>query len=60
MSSIIDDILEEARTMYSKMSLLELLTEENIIAELLHRREHDQVRKKLQEIIRSEVEKKLL
>ncbi len=60
MSSIIDDIIEEARTMYSKMSLLELLTEENVVTELLHRRAHDHVRKKLQEIIRSEVEKKLL
>lgn len=60
MSSIIDDIIEEARTMYRKMSLLELLTEENVIAELLHRRANDPVRQKLREIIRSEVEKKLL
>ena len=59
MSSIIDDIIDEARIMYSKMSLLELLKEENVVTELLHRRGHDHVRKKLQEIIRSEVEKKL-
>ncbi|HLE34420.1 MAG TPA: hypothetical protein VI698_00880 [Nitrososphaerales archaeon] len=59
MSSIIDDIIEEAKIMYSKMSLLELLAEENIIAELLHRRARDPVRKKLQEIIRFEVERKL-
>ncbi len=59
MSSIIDDIIEEARIMYGRMSLLELLTEENVITELLHRRTHDPVRKKLQEIIRSEVKKKL-
>jgi hypothetical protein len=60
MSSIIDDIIEEARAMYGKMPLLELLTEENVITELLHRRANDPVRQKLQEIIRSEVEKKLL
>jgi hypothetical protein len=60
MSSMIDDIIEEARAMYSKLSLIELLAEENVITELLHRRTQDHVRKKLQEIIRSEVEKKLL
>ncbi len=59
MSSIIDEIIEEAKAMYSKMPLLELLAEENVITELLHRRAHDPVRKKLQEIIRSEVERKL-
>ena len=59
MSSIIDDIIEEAKVMYSKMSLLELLAEENIVAELLHGRVHDPVRKKLQKIVRSEIERKL-
>ncbi|MGH9921837.1 MAG: hypothetical protein ACRD38_03700 [Nitrososphaerales archaeon] len=39
--------------------MLELLAEENVITELLHRRTHDPVRKKLQEIIRSQIERKL-
>ena len=60
MSSIFDDMIEEAKDMYNKMSLLELLAEENTIAELLHRNSHDPVRKRLQEIIRSEIERKLL
>ena len=35
MSSIFDDMIEEAKAVYGKMSLLELLAEENTITELL-------------------------
>ena len=60
MSSIFDDMIEEAKAVYGKMSLLELLAEENTITELLHRNSHDPIRKRLREIIRSEIERKLL
>ncbi len=59
-SSIIDEIVEDANQAYSAMSLLELLTEENVIAEFSHRRGLDPVRKRLQERIRSHIERKLV
>jgi len=59
-TSIIDEIVEEADQTYSTMSLLELLKEENSIAESVYRRGLDPVRKRLQGNIRSHIEKKLL
>jgi hypothetical protein len=58
--SIIDEIIEEGDQAYSKMSLLELLREENIVTEVLHRRGFDPVRQRLLETIRSHIEKKLM
>jgi hypothetical protein len=57
--SIIDKIIEEGDRAYSTMSLLELLREENMITEVLHRRGFDPVRQRLLETIRSHIEKKL-
>ncbi len=58
--SIIDEIVEEADHAYRAMSLVELLKEENVIAEIMHRRGLDPVRKRLQERIRSHIERKLV
>jgi len=44
---------------YRRMSLLELLAEENMMARFWHRRMPDSLRRKLREILRSEIEKKL-
>ncbi len=57
--SIVDKIIEEGDRAYSTMSLLELLREENMITEVLHRRGFDPVRQRLLETVRLHVEKKL-
>jgi hypothetical protein len=57
--SIMEEIIRETKQTYSRMSLLELLAEENMMTEFLHRRSFDPIRKRLQEILRSEVERKL-
>ncbi|MFQ5970121.1 MAG: hypothetical protein ACE5J2_06480 [Nitrososphaerales archaeon] len=54
-----DETVTELSDMYSKMSLLELLAEENMITELLHRRTIDAAQKRFQKILRLEIEKKL-
>lgn len=46
--------------MYSRMSLLDLLAEENMITKSLHTRTFDPLRKKLLQILRAEIEKRLL
>lgn len=58
--SIVDEIIDERDQAYSSMSLLELLREENMIAEILHSRGLDPVRQRLQQVIRSHIEKKLI
>ncbi len=58
-ASIIDEIIEEADQTYSRTSLLKLLAEENMIAELSHRRGLDPIHERLQERIRSHIEEKL-
>ncbi len=57
---LIDEIVEEADHAYRAMSLVELLREENVIAEIMHRRGLDPVRKRLQVSIRSYIEKMLV
>jgi hypothetical protein len=57
--SIVDEIVEEAKEMYSKMSLLELLAEENMVTEFLHKKRMDNARRRLREILRVEIEKRL-
>lgn len=59
MASTMEDIIEEAKSMYSNMQLLELLVEENIMTEFLHKRKSDPIRRKLMIILRSEIAKKL-
>ncbi len=46
--------------MYSRMPLLDLLAEENTITRYLHTKTFDPVRKKLLQILRVEIEKRLL
>jgi ERCC4-related helicase len=58
--SIIDEIIDERDRAYSAMSLLELLREENMITEILHSRGLDPVRQRLQQMLRSHIEKKLI
>jgi len=57
--SMIDDIIDEAKEIYSRMSLIELLAEENMMVEFLHRKSTDNIRKKLHEVLRIEIERKL-
>ncbi len=54
-----DDTLTEITNMYSRMSLLELLAEENMIAKYLHKNTLDPMRSKLQKLLRSEIERRL-
>jgi hypothetical protein len=55
-----DEIITEIATAYSKMSLLELLAEENMMAKSLHNKEFSPLRKHLQQILRLAIEKKLV
>gem|GEM_PF-1943311 len=59
MTSMMDEIIEEAVKRYSKMPLIELLAEENLMARLLHIGRHDNTAKRLHAILRSELERKL-
>ncbi len=59
MTSIIDEILAEVTEKYCAMSLLELLSEENLMVKLSYDSRLDNVRKKLLPILRSEIERKL-
>lgn len=59
MTSMMDEIIEEAVKRYSKMPLMELLAEENLMARLLHIRRYDNTAKRLHTILRSEMERKL-
>lgn len=52
--------ITEIANMYSKLSLMELLVEENLMEKVLHRKGNDPVRRKLQKILRLEIEKRLL
>ncbi len=56
---MMDEIIEEAVKRYSKMSLKELLAEENLMARLLHMGRYDNTAKRLHTILRSEMERKL-
>jgi hypothetical protein len=56
---MMDEIVEEVKGMYTKMSLLELLAEENMLTALLYRGKAERVGKKLQEVLLSEIEKRL-
>ena len=46
--------------MYNRMSLLDLLAEENTMTRYLHMKMLDTTRKKVLQILRAEIEKKLL
>jgi hypothetical protein len=59
MTSMIDDIIEEAKEIYSRMSLIELLAEENMMIAFLHNKSNDNVRKKLHEVLGIEIQRKL-
>lgn len=54
-----DETVAEIANMYRKMSLIELLTEENSVSAALHRRMPDPLRKAILEILRSEIERRL-
>ena len=56
---MMNEIIAEVAEIYRKMSLRELLVEENLIAKFWHTRVPDVGRKRLREILRSEIEKKL-
>lgn len=56
---MMDEIIEEAVKRYSKMPLIELLAEENLMARLLHIGRHDNTAKRLHAILRSKLERKL-
>jgi len=57
--SMMEGIIAEAKRMYCKMSLTELLTEENMVAEFLHRSKVGPAHFRLQKILRSEIKGKL-
>lgn len=59
MTSMMDEIIDEAAKRYSKMPLIELLAEENLMARLLYIGRYDNTAKRLHTILRSEVERKL-
>jgi hypothetical protein len=54
-----DEALGEIVEMYGRMSLLELLAEENMITTYLQTKGGDPVRKRIREILRREIEKRL-
>ena len=56
---MMEQLIAEVAEDYRKMPLPELLAEENMMAKFWHRRRPDSPRKKLREILRSEIEKKL-
>ena len=56
---IYEKTVTEITAMYSKISLLELLAEENMMVTLLHRKALDPIREALQKILRLEIEKRL-
>lgn len=57
---MMEQLFEEVAEDYRRMSLPELLAEENMMARFFHKRISDSPRKKLRAILRSEIEKKLL
>ncbi len=59
MTSMMDEIIEEAVKRYGKMPLMELLAEENLMARLLHIGRYDNTAKRLHAILRTEMERKL-
>jgi len=59
MTSTMDEIIEEAVKRYSKMPLMKLLAEENLISRLLFIGRYDNTVKRLHTILRSEIELKL-
>ena len=56
---MMDEIIEEAAKRYSKMPLVELLAEENLMARLLSIGRYDNSAKRLHTVLRSELERKL-
>jgi hypothetical protein len=56
----VNDSITEIASIYSKLSLMELLAEENLLERMLHRKGADPLRKKLQKVLRLEIEKRLL
>ncbi|MFQ5968994.1 MAG: hypothetical protein ACE5J2_00660 [Nitrososphaerales archaeon] len=56
---MIDDIIEEAKKTYSEMSLLELLAYENVLRRRLYEGRPDNKLKILDEMLCSEIQKKL-
>ena len=58
-SSIIDDIVEEMRMVYQNLSLIDLLTEENILAVYIFKRGAGPIRNRLREILRAQIEENL-
>jgi hypothetical protein len=59
MTSMMDEIIEEAAKRYSEMPLIDLLAEENLMAKLSYIGRHDNTAKRLHTILRSELERKL-
>jgi hypothetical protein len=57
---MMEQLIAEVAEDYRKMSLLELLAEEDMMASFFHRRVPDSPRKKLRAILRLEIAKKLL
>lgn len=56
---MMDEIIEEAAKRYSKMPLIELLAEEDLMARLLYTGRYDNTAKRLHAILCSELERKL-
>lgn len=59
MTDVTDEIILDFGKIYSKMSLLDLLAEENLMMKFWHDVRLDAARTKLRQILRSEIEKKL-
>jgi hypothetical protein len=57
---MMEQLIAEVAEDYRKMSLLELLAEEDMMASFFHRRLPDSPRRKLRAILRLEIAKKLL
>ena len=57
--SMMDGIIAEAKRMYRKMSLTELLAEENMVTEFLNRSKVGSAHFRIQKILRSEIECRL-
>lgn len=59
MTSIIDEMVAEAKETYSKMSLLELLAHENAMRKLMYSGRINSKLRVLYKILSSEIERKL-
>jgi hypothetical protein len=57
---MMEQLIAEVAEDYRKMSLLELLAEEDMMASFFHRRVPDSPRRKLRALLRLEIAKKLL